>query len=505
MSMKQETGLIKAYLNQTEPGQWSVQDFLKYGSQQCSTFFNYDLDTWMDVLRKVINHRCDKLAAGKPKNNEQVTKGISSRIAAGRAMLSMKHEVWASLKAWYRDQRHAHQATIEVNPLVLKAVGRRANVLGEILGENDPVPSIPKKRPASPRTPETRRGPSPAEYQRAFLSEDHETVCPPTEQSLYAIRQPVFLDVETDMVGKEPEVDTFFEVINVSQQFLGYQKAAFRIGQTQGLTFESHVHEMLALSSVLLVKPAEHSRVQLEFFQESFLDRFGGHVLASIGLAPSELTNELTLFLRKTCKEVAMAGALSDSLDARILDRMISQPKEKRILDTFRTLLRDLPKKKISMASDPESDLIASYLHPFVKLFFGRNALVRLSWPNTASTAAVQAKTEMAQSGQARQPDMKMFTVKASREHQEVGYGEVKVQSRQDDTLALNVDLYRLGKFAKMAIDQMVRDGMESPVITLMQVVGTYACFRATNTSLVLTVPLFNREEHLPLLWGSAW
>ncbi|KAI9009897.1 hypothetical protein BC832DRAFT_391536 [Gaertneriomyces semiglobifer] len=271
----------------------------------------------------------------------------------------------------------------------------------------------------------------------------------PTEASLNAIRLPVFLDVETDMAGKEPEVDSFFEAINASQQFLGFQKAAFRIGQTQGLTFESHVHEMSALSSVLLVKPAEHSRVQrVEFFQQSFLDRFGGHVLASIGLAPSELTDELQLFLRKTCTEVAALGVLSDSLDARILDRMISQPKEKRILDTFRTLLRDLPKKKINMASYTESDLIASYLHSFMKLFFGRNALVRLSWLNTASTAAVQARTEMAQSGQARQPDMIMFTVKASREHQEVGYGEVKVQSRQEDTFALNVDLYRLGKFA---------------------------------------------------------
>ncbi|KAI9011055.1 hypothetical protein BC832DRAFT_590310 [Gaertneriomyces semiglobifer] len=225
----------------------------------------------------------------------------------------------------------------------------------------------------------------------------------------------------------------------------------------------------------MLLKPRGHSFALLDFFDEHTLEEFRLAILKGLGLQPVELQEGMELFLRRTCKEALREGSMSQDLDDRLLKRMLEQPAEREVIDLFRSLLKALPATPIKMQSESEEDLITSVLSPFLRVFFSKTPEIRLCWPNTASTAARKAKSELQQGGRARQPDMKLFTVKTSREHSEVGFGEVKTSG--DDVFALNLDLFRLGKFAKMSIDLLVEEGVDRPVVVVVQAVGSRLCF----------------------------
>ncbi|KAJ3176931.1 hypothetical protein HDU85_006461 [Gaertneriomyces sp. JEL0708] len=338
------------------------------------------------------------------------------------------------------------------------------------------------KRPGSPLTstrPATRRVPCVnPERENPWAPEEEDQRDEDDEDDAEVVmRQPVFLDIDVDVQFQAATDEVTFRKVNVSQQFFAYQKAAYKTGSTQGLTLESNVHELLALSSMLLLRTGEHSLNLLKFYDESFLDDFRDHLLSEVGFSVPELSEDLEMFLRRMCKNIAKVGYLDDDADAKLLHRMIDSPAEKRILDTFRGCFTSLPTKPIVLANDSESDLMTTLLHPFLRPFLSNRSNIRLGWPNTQSTAAckAKAKTEFS-SGRARQPDMKLFTIKASQEHFEVGYGEVKPHSAQGDTFALNLDLLRLGKFAKMAIDNLVEEGISRPIIPVVQAVGNKLC-----------------------------
>ncbi|KAI9088043.1 hypothetical protein DFS34DRAFT_669192 [Phlyctochytrium arcticum] len=205
-------------------------------------------------------------------------------------------------------------------------------------------------------------------------------------------------------------------------------------------------------------------------------------ILDEIKFEVKEMDDSAELFLRRVCKDASREGGMTTTLDDKLIRRMLEEPTERENIDLVRNLVKALPVIPVHMHSESEGNLICIFVHQYLGHFLSNIPRVGLAWPNTASTTAKKAKAELLESGRARQPDMKLFTIKASPEHLEVGFGEVKTQKYRDDPFLLNLDFLRLGKFAKISIDALVEEGVDRPVIPVLQVVGTYGLKSASSS-----------------------
>lgn len=69
--------------------------------------------------------------------------------------------------------------------------------------------------------------------------------------------------------------------VNVSTKFHEYQELVKERIESAGIILETHVYEILAMSSILLLKPKQYSGSMLHHFSQKHLDKIQKAHLAS--------------------------------------------------------------------------------------------------------------------------------------------------------------------------------------------------------------------------------
>ncbi|KAJ3176792.1 hypothetical protein HDU85_006546 [Gaertneriomyces sp. JEL0708] len=340
------------------------------------------------------------------------------------------------------------------------------------------------------------------------------------EHSLEPPSTPVFVDIPRNVKLLEPHYYFLPCGADITGQFYRFQKHALALARSHTLTLESHVHEIMSLSSTLLLKPNEHSPILLSHMNADLLEslfRLGKDLTE---FRPYDIPNELELEMRKACK-MAKTGKNENEIRKlfakHIASYADSNEEDIRIIDTMYHLYTTLPLHPIEPERQSELDLCVSYLRPVLARFVDVAGSIHGSWPNTASSAASAEKNALKDGSRARQPDFKLFTLNQYREAYECGFGEVKPASKCTDKYACNLDLLRLSRFAKQALDELYRKKVFVKALPVFQCIGEklwmYLFFHAADglyvmmeTGCIGNIPLLDRAYWaLSMRSGYLW
>ncbi|GES97487.1 C2H2-type zinc finger transcription factor [Rhizophagus clarus] len=251
--------------------------------------------------------------------------------------------------------------------------------------------------------------------------------------------------------------DMYVNNVNISAKFRAYVNEAISHANANGLYVESNTHEILSLSSILVLIPNSYSTKMVEVF--------GLQVLASIH---HEYTPTLSMLLDteieciyrnvvKTCLKDSRSSAI-DLLCANLTNR-------KELKNNFGflmlDLIRTLPFDKIR--NEPsELTLITNYLDRIMKDAFHNPDKYIAQWPNTA---LAESKIRKLDRSRTKQPDF-VVTMKYQSQMTNVIYvGEVSGPSEKNNVYKNCLDLIRIGVFMKDCIDSAISRGAEIKIL----------------------------------------
>ncbi|PKY13297.1 hypothetical protein RhiirB3_518679 [Rhizophagus irregularis] len=253
------------------------------------------------------------------------------------------------------------------------------------------------------------------------------------------------------------ESDLCINNVNISAKFRAYINEAISHANTDGLYVESNTHEILSLSSILVLIPNSYSTKMVEIF--------GLQVLASIHheYTPTlsiSLDTEIECIYRnviKTCLKVSRSNAI-DLLCTNLANR-----NELRnnfgflMLDLIRTLPIDKIRNEPS-----ELTLITNYLDRIMKDAFHNPDKYIAQWPNTALT---ESRIRKLDGSRTKQPDF-VVTMKYQSQTTNIIYvGEVSGPSEKNSVYKNCLDLIRIGVFMKDCIDSAISRGAEIKIL----------------------------------------
>lgn len=115
---------------------------------------------------------------------------------------------------------------------------------------------------------------------------------------------PVFLKLQRSIKIVNPKNYYTLNHIELTTRFLDYQKQCVRVADTSGFILETHQHEILSLSSVLLLKPNQHSTSLLEHFSNSEANMLRGKILNSDEVEFSmEVNTQIMMIVKNLIKK----------------------------------------------------------------------------------------------------------------------------------------------------------------------------------------------------------
>ena len=92
------------------------------------------------------------------------------------------------------------------------------------------------------------------------------------EQTEDSYESPIFLKLQKGIRSRVPQEFWVVEGLNFTNKFLDYQDACITKANASGYILENNVHEVLMLSSILLVKPHQHPPTLLSHFSQNELN-----------------------------------------------------------------------------------------------------------------------------------------------------------------------------------------------------------------------------------------
>ncbi|CAG8714677.1 9400_t:CDS:2, partial [Funneliformis caledonium] len=236
--------------------------------------------------------------------------------------------------------------------------------------------------------------------------------------------------------SKSSESDLFVNGVNILEKFRTYISESILHANNKGLYIESHSHEILSLSSILVLIPNSYSTKMVE--------SFGLDVLESIY---REYTPKLSLQLDIEIENVyrsVVKTCLNDSRDNAIKLLCVKIVQKNELMNNFcfliLDLIRNLPYDKIR--NEPsELTLITNYLDNIMKNAF--------HIPDR----------------HAKQPDFVVSVNYQSRASNVIYVGEVTGPSEQGNVYKNCLDLVRIGIFMKDCMDSAVSQGAEIKIL----------------------------------------
>ncbi|POG58078.1 hypothetical protein GLOIN_2v946534 [Rhizophagus irregularis DAOM 181602=DAOM 197198] len=186
---------------------------------------------------------------------------------------------------------------------------------------------------------------------------------------------------------------------NVSLLFRNYQNKSLELARTKGLFVETNVHEILSLSSILLLTTNSHSNVMIDLFGSPSLEQIHQEFMPEqqIELDPkceSTFRKAIKMAMKQSCEDATnwFYGQLANENNLR-----------ENAGCTISDCLRTLPMSTIKN-DHSETTHITNYLDRIMRGFFDDPNRHIVQWPNTALEESRARKFE----GRTKQPD---FTV----------------------------------------------------------------------------------------------
>ncbi|KAL9538392.1 hypothetical protein MBANPS3_010962 [Mucor bainieri] len=264
---------------------------------------------------------------------------------------------------------------------------------------------------------------------------------------------------------KVPITHWFVEELNVSLKFHEYQELVKERIEGQGIILETHAYEILAMSSILLLKQNQYSSSMLRHFSQQNLNKIQDAHISS-QLKESTIVLDENLFtdiraivktLQKKHDRLAAINALS-TLD-------IKSNHQEKIAMMMMLLVLKLPLSTIESKSG-EINLCTNYLDPVLCSILNDDHDERLlQWPNT--------KVEDSKS---KRPDAVVFSMLQNQYDTGVCYGEAKLEEAKKTPNMLVQDLLRIALFSKETIDTKKLSSCLS-----FQAVGQHVVFYITS------------------------
>lgn len=174
-------------------------------------------------------------------------------------------------------------------------------------------------------------------------------------------------------------VDDFkIKEINVSMLFRQYQNKSVDIAKTGGLLVESNTHEILSLSSILLLIPDSHSKTMINIFGSPLLNEIYQQFVPA---QQPTLNLESELKFREVIKR-AIKESWSSVKKWWLTELANDQTLDENLGFVILECLKSLPTAKIK--NEPsETTLITNYLDHVMKGMLHDPNKYIVEWPNT--------------------------------------------------------------------------------------------------------------------------
>ncbi|CAG8671646.1 2006_t:CDS:2, partial [Dentiscutata heterogama] len=205
------------------------------------------------------------------------------------------------------------------------------------------------------------------------------TPCAPEDP--FADEKIIIINVSSRIPSLNSDLDVFLDNVNISAKFRQYINEAISYANDKGLYVETNTHEILSLSSILVLIPNSYPTKMVEAFSLDILESIHRRYTPKLSL---QLDIEVENIYRKVIKT-----CLNDSRDndIKLLCANIVQKDE--LMDNFGflilDLIRTLPYNKIRNESS-ELTLITNYLDNVMKNVFHVPDKHIVRWPNTTLT-----------------------------------------------------------------------------------------------------------------------
>ncbi|KAL0074606.1 hypothetical protein J3Q64DRAFT_1826371 [Phycomyces blakesleeanus] len=235
-----------------------------------------------------------------------------------------------------------------------------------------------------------------------------------------------------------------FKGTNISALFMLFQQSVAAIASSTLLHMETSIHEVLALSHILLLAPQQHSQLMIDTFTEVISDAL------TKNLVHQSLTlklNNCDVIYRKVfliIDSVQMHQLYNDEASVKLLQ--LCKHVDKHAVCVIRGIAKaigELPLQAIkNKQSISEYELTTTYFHPILACILSSpKKRVLLLWTNIESDA----------SGDKR-PDATLTNLTQLSYEPSLGFGEAKVAQPNTNDNYLCYDFLRLKVFCKEAI-----------------------------------------------------
>ncbi|CAG8434375.1 14019_t:CDS:2 [Funneliformis mosseae] len=253
------------------------------------------------------------------------------------------------------------------------------------------------------------------------------------------------------------ESDLFVNGVNISDKFRTFINEAILHANEKGLYVESHIHEILSLSSILVLIPNSYPIKMVEVFGLDLLELTHQKYTPKLTLRLDIEIENLYRSVIKTCLDESRINGI------KLLCRKLVEKSE--MMDNFgfliQDLIRTLPYEKIR--NDPsELTLITNYLDSIMKNAFHVPDNHIVQWSNTTLS---ESKVTKFDGLRAKQPDFVVSVNYQSQSANVIYVGEVTGPAEKNNVFKNRLDLIRIGIFMKDCVDSAISRKAEIKIL----------------------------------------
>ncbi|KAI9006705.1 hypothetical protein CLU79DRAFT_879219, partial [Phycomyces nitens] len=243
----------------------------------------------------------------------------------------------------------------------------------------------------------------------------------------------------------------FVDNFDVSDAFYQFQQSIV-IGK-DSLLMESHVHQILTMSSILLIKPDRMNNDIVRVFGRENIRLLQEHVRCKFGFGyyGDQFDVDLLQVLKNivTKARYRQITRFDACLELWTMAKSASTINRK-IIKSIARLIDELPEENVS-TEIREQELCTRYLNPALQpLLDDPENNVYFQWTGTTNYDAKLLPKGTISTGR---PDAMISCFEGVQYKMTIGFAEVKSVSESSNNYSIGKDLIRLGLFSKNAID----------------------------------------------------
>ncbi|CAG8546711.1 346_t:CDS:10 [Paraglomus brasilianum] len=282
---------------------------------------------------------------------------------------------------------------------------------------------------------------------------------------------------------------------DISMLLSSYRSEAYRVGETSGFSIVTNYHEILSLSSILLLQADKFSDLQVKKFSRDTLTSLRKK-MCDMYAVKVKVTSAMKSIFREYI-EIAIDEDLglpeAEKAIKKSFTKTFSNPVDQNMFDMLQNIFLQLTKNiPIKPLNDllSEGTLTANIVSPVLRSFFHDATFHPTTWPNTASMSAKARKLANLDPSRAKQPDMIGSVINNNTSAFELMFGENTGEGKNNNIRKNTIDIIRLGIFMKDALDNIIKNTGRSCVVFGWQtvVVALYIIIVTTWTGYMMVL-----------------